>query len=158
MKETKKICDNKVFIRFLKYFIYSSLIILVIVCSVYYIEKYNLYVFDYGKIQNNIYNISLTLSVSLLGFLITSLAIIISFFNNSIMQKFNQTEGFDNLILTFKYTFRSLLLTIFLLIIFSSIQSYFVIIFLLLSLLLDLFAINRCVKVIFMIIKHIKKS
>lgn len=154
MKETEGILNNKVFIRFLRYFTYSLLITLVIVGSVYCIEKYNLYIFDYIKIQNNIYNISLTLSVGLLGFLITSLAIIISFFNNSIMQKFNQTEGFENLILTFKYTFRCLLLTIFLLIIFSSIESYFVIIILLLSLLLDLFAINRCVKVIFMIIRH----
>lgn len=158
MKEIEGTHKNKVFIRFFKYFIYSLVITLCIVVGAYCIGKYNLYVFDYEKIQNNIYNISLTLSVGLLGFLITSLAIIISFFNNSIMQKFNQTEGFKNLILTFKYTFRCLLLTIFLLIIFSSIQSYFVIIFLLLSLLLDLFAINRCVKVIFIIIKHIKKS
>lgn len=156
MNETNGIFKNKVFIRFLKYFIYSLVITLFVIGIVFYIAKHNLYVFDYLKVQNNIYSISLTLSVGLIGFLITSLAIIVSFFNNSIMQQFNQTDGFNSLILTFKYTFRCLLFTIFLLIIFSSIESYYVICFLLLSLLLDLFAINRCVKVIFIIIKHIR--
>lgn len=106
--------------------------------------------------QHNIYNIILTLSVVMLGCLIISLAIIVSFSNNPIMQKFNQTDGLKNLILTFKYTFRCLLFTIFLLIIFSSIEFYYVIYFLLLSMLLDLFAIYRCVKVIFIIIKRIR--
>lgn len=115
---------------------------------------------NFEEMRTNLFSMAVTFSVGILGFLITALAIIVSFFDNQIMQKFNQTEGLDNLITTFKYTFAGIFFTIFILIL-STITNEYTYIFIsiiLFCFIFNLFTVRRCVDVIFIIIKNTTKK
>ncbi len=114
---------------------------------------------DFEEMRKNLFSIAVTFSVGILGFLITALAIIVSFFDNQIMQKFNQTEGLDNLITTFKYAFASLFFTIIMLIVSTITEkyTYMFVSIILFCLLFNIQSVYRCINVIFIIIKNTAK-
>lgn len=145
--------------RFIKYILYSLAVSTIYIIS-FILDKFNL--FNTTGIKNELFMITIILSVGILGFLIFALMKIISFHiqNNSIFNNFSKTDGYINVIYTFAYAF----ISIYSAIIMSSVSAafngldYLFVWLFIFSISMNLFTFNRSVNVILLIMKHIRET
>ncbi len=146
--------------RFIKYILYSLAASTIYIIISFILDKFNL--FNTIGIKNELFMITMILSVGILGFLIFALMKIISFHiqNNSIFNNFSKTDGYINLIYTFAYAF----ISIYSAIIMSSVSAafngldYLFVWLFIFSISMNLFTFNRSVNVILLIMKHIRET
>lgn len=144
--------------RFINYGIYSFIISTVYFLICFILNRFDL--LNNSGIKDGLFKINIIFSVGLSGFLIFALMKIISFQRYDIVQKFNKTQGYINLIYTF--TFAST--NIYGAIIISSISvlfsglNYFFIWLLIFCISMNVFSLHRIANVLMIFIKHIRNT
>ena len=92
--------------RFINYGIYSFIISTVYFLICFILNRFDL--LNNSGIKDGLFKINIIFSVGLSGFLIFALMKIISFQRYDIVQKFNKTQGYINLIYTFAFAFTNI--------------------------------------------------
>ena len=144
--------------RFINYGIYSFIISTVYFLICFILNRFDL--LNNSGIKDGLFKMNIIFSVGLSGFLIFALMKIISFQRYDIVQKFNKTQGYINLIYTFAFAFTNIYGAI----IISSISvlfsglNYFFIWLLIFCISMNVFSLHRIANVLMIFIKHVRNT